>query len=71
MISNDGATILRQMEVIHPTARMVRSGFGVLGIDWRSQFANWTFEERTGESGEKCQCKKWLETFLFSPFSRF
>lgn len=24
MISNDGATILKQMEVLHPTAKMVR-----------------------------------------------
>ena len=24
MITNDGATILKQMEVVHPTAKMVR-----------------------------------------------
>lgn len=46
VISNDGATILKQMEVVHPTAKMVRSSINA---------------HRASEYAQTRKVGKWLE----------
>ena len=36
LITNDGATILQKMNVVHPTAKMVNNILIIVGLDFES-----------------------------------